>query len=178
MRQYEGDKVGDQAQSNQSYSPDVTSVLCSTKGVTLSVSDVDNPGAFYTRALERIRLCMVGLAILLTTAAYLRFGWQPAMGFALGCGVAYLNFHWLKHVIQAMADRITLSKTRESARGIVVRFVLRYCLFGAGCYVILSGWPAGLSAFLAGLALPVAAITCEAIYEAYLAVADKDLVDF
>ncbi len=137
------------------------------------MSAVGSPEDFYTRALERIRLCMVGLAILLTTAAYLRFGWRPAMGFALGCGVAYLNFHWLKHVIQAMADRITLSKKRESERGIVVRFVLRYCLVGAGCYVILTSWSAGLGAFLAGLALPVAAIACEAVYEAYLAVAGE-----
>jgi hypothetical protein len=148
-------------------------VLCNTKEVNLSVSEVGNPEAFYACALERIRLCMGGLAVVLTTAAYLRYGWRPAMGFALGCGIAYLNFHWLKRVIQAMGDRITLSRKRESGRGIVVRFVLRYFLVGTGCYVILSGWSAGLGAFLAGLALPVAAIACEAVYEGYLAIAGE-----
>jgi predicted Kef-type K+ transport protein len=135
------------------------------------MSEVSDPEGFYARALDRIRRCMIGLAMILTPTAYLRFGWRAALGFALGCGTAYLNFDWLKRVVQAMADRITQSGTRESGRGIVIRFALRYLLVGAGCYVILKSWSAGLGAFLAGLALPVAAIACETAYEVYLAIA-------
>jgi hypothetical protein len=130
-----------------------------------------NSEAFYSGALERIRWFMLGLAGLCTIAAWLVFGWRSALGFALGCAIAYLNFHWLKRVVSAMADRITRSGARESSRGIVLRFVLRYLLMGLCAYVILSVSPASLYGLLAGLFLPVAAIACEAGYEVYVAVA-------
>lgn len=127
--------------------------------------------AFYAGALERIRWFMLGLAAPFTIAAWLAFGWRPALGFGLGCAIAYLNFYWLKRVVSAMADRITRSGTRESSRGMVLRFVLRYFLMGVCAYVILSVSPASLYGLLTGLFLPVAAIACEAGYEVYVAVA-------
>jgi small-conductance mechanosensitive channel len=126
---------------------------------------------FYAGALERIRLFMVGLAVLLSVAVWAYFGWRPALGFVLGCGIAYLNFYWLKRVVTAMADRITQTGKRESSKGIVLRFLLRYFLMGVGAYVILSVSPASLYGLLTGLFLPVAAIACEAGYELYVAVA-------
>lgn len=126
---------------------------------------------FYSGALVRIHLFMLGLAVFLTVAALLWFGWHIAIGFAVGCAVAYLNFHWLKRVVAAMADRITSSGHRESGKGIVGRFLLRYLLAGLAAYVILSVSPASLYGLLAGLFLPVAAIACEAGYELYVTVA-------
>jgi small-conductance mechanosensitive channel len=126
---------------------------------------------FYSGALDRIRWFMIGLAMVFSAATWVRFGWRTALGFALGCAIAYLNFHWLKRVVNAMADRITQSGTRQSSRGIVLRFLLRYLLMGLAAYVILSVSPASLYGLLTGLFLPVAAIACEAAYEAYVAVA-------
>jgi small-conductance mechanosensitive channel len=126
---------------------------------------------FYSGALDRIRRFMIALGILFTAAAWLRFGWRLALGFALGCAIAYVNFHWLKRVVSAMADRITQSGKRESSRGIVLRFLLRYFLMGLAAYAILRLTPASLYGLLAGLFLPVAAILCEAAYEAYAALA-------
>jgi small-conductance mechanosensitive channel len=126
---------------------------------------------FYSGALGRIRGFMVGLAPVLVAAAWLKFGARPALGFAFGCAIAYLNFHWLKRVITGFADRATGTATTQSGQGIVFRFLLRYVLMALGAYAILSVSPASLNGLLAGLFLPVAAIVCEAVYELYAALA-------
>ena len=127
--------------------------------------------AFYSGALGRIRWSMVAIAMVALAIALWRFGPRAALGVALGCAIAYLNFHWLKRVISAMAERITNTGKTQSAKGIVLRFVLRYLLMALAAYVILSVSPASLYGLFAGLFLPVAAIACEAGYEVYVAVA-------
>ncbi len=114
---------------------------------------------------------MIVLGVVFSVAAWFRFGWHIALGVACGGAIAYLNFHWLKRVVSALADRITQSGRRESGKGIVARFVLRYFLMGLGAYVIFSVSPASLYGLFAGLFLPVAGIACEAAYEVYVAVA-------
>jgi len=113
---------------------------------------------------------MLLLGVTFTVAAWLRFGWRIALGFACGCAIAYLNFHWLKRVVSALADRITESGERRSGKGIVLRFLLRYVLMALAAYVIFTVSPASLYGLFAGLFLPVAGIACEAAYEAYVAV--------
>ena len=127
--------------------------------------------AVYSGALERIRWSMIAIAVMALAIAFWRFGPRAALGVALGCAIAYLNFHWLKRVISAMAERITNTGKTQSAKGIVLRFVLRYLLMALAAYVILSVSPASLYGLFAGLFLPVAAIACEAGYEVYVAVA-------
>jgi small-conductance mechanosensitive channel len=126
---------------------------------------------FYSGALRRIGLVMGVLAPLLVAAAWWKFGPRPAMGFAFGCAIAYLNFYWLKRVIAGFADRATGAATSQSGQGIIFRFLLRYVLMALGAYVILTVSPASLNGLLAGLFLPVAAIGCEAGYELYAALA-------
>lgn len=136
----------------------------------MGVTSVDSE-AFYSGALERIRWFMIGIALAAVVIAVLRFGPRPALGVALGCVIAYLNFHWLKRVVNAMAERITNTGKTQSGKGIVLRFLLRYLLMGIAAYVILSVSPASLYGLFVGLFLPVAAIACEAGYEVYAAVA-------
>jgi small-conductance mechanosensitive channel len=126
---------------------------------------------FYSGALQRIGRSMVVLAPLLVAAGWWKFGWRSAVGFAFGCVIAYVNFHWLKRVIAGFADRATGAATSQSGQGIVFRFLLRYVLMALGAYVILTVSPASLNGLLAGLFLPVAAIGCEAVYELYAALA-------
>jgi hypothetical protein len=126
---------------------------------------------FYSGALQRIGRFMAVLASLLSATACWKFGLRPAVGFAFGCVIAYINFHWLKRVIAGFADRATGASTAESGQGIVFRFLLRYVLMALGAYVILTVSPASLNGLLAGLFLPVAAIGCEAVYELYAALA-------
>jgi small-conductance mechanosensitive channel len=127
--------------------------------------------SFYSGALDRIRRFMIVVAIAATLVALAWLGWRQALGLAVGCAIAYLNFHWLKGVVSGMADRITLTGQRQSGRGIVLRFLLRYVLMGLAAYAIFSVSPASLYGLLTGLFLPVAAIACEAGYELYATVA-------
>ena len=130
-----------------------------------------NPAAdrFYSGALNRIRHFMAALALVLTVGAGWKFGLRPALGFAFGCGIAYINFYWLKRVVGGFVERATGTVTSQSGQGIVSRFILRYVLMAIGAYVILTVSPASLKGLLAGLFLPVAAIVCEAAYELYAA---------
>jgi ATP synthase I chain len=125
--------------------------------------------AFYTGALDRISRLMVMLAVVLSAAAWWRYGWRMALGFACGSAVSYLNFFWLKRVVTALADRATQSGEMQSSQGIVLRFLLRYVLMGLGAYVIFTVSPASLYGLFAGLFLPVAGIACEAAYEMWVA---------
>jgi small-conductance mechanosensitive channel len=126
---------------------------------------------FYSGALNRIGRFMAVLAPLLAAAAWWRFGLRPAVGFAFGCAIAYVNFHWLKRVIAGFVDRATGAVESQSGQGIVFRFLLRYVLMALGAYVIFTVSPASLNGLLAGLFLPVVAIGCEAVYELYAALA-------
>ena len=130
-----------------------------------------NSEAFYSGAIDRITRFMLVLAISLSAAAWWRYGWRIALGFACGCAVAYLNFYWLKRVVTALADRATKSGETQSSQGVVLRFLLRYVLMGLGAYVIFTVSRASLYGLLAGLFLPVAAIACEAAYELWIALA-------
>ncbi len=125
------------------------------------------PGDFYSGALTRIHKFMIVLAVLFSAAAWFRLGWRVALGFAAGCAIAYLNFHWLKRVVGALADRAVQPEQTTSGKGIVMRFLLRYFLMAFGAYAIFTVSRASLFGLFAGLFLPVAAIVCEAGYEAY-----------
>ena len=127
--------------------------------------------AFYAGALNRIRTFMLLLAPILTAIALMKFGRFSALGFLLGCVIAYLNFHWLKSGVSHLADRATNTGQAQSGKGIVVRFLLRYALLGGAAYAILTSFPASLRGLFAGLFLPVAAIACEAAHECYTALA-------
>jgi len=74
-------------------------------------------------------------------------------------------------VVSGLADRVTQTGQRQSGKGVVLRFLLRYFLMAVGAYVIFSVSPASLYGLFAGLFLPVAGIACEAAYELYAALA-------
>jgi uncharacterized membrane protein len=137
----------------------------------LSPDSITASDAFYSEALARISHSMLVLAVIFSVAAWGFYGWHIAFGFACGCTIAYLNFHWLKRVVTALADRITATSRPQSSKGIVLRFLLRYFLMALAAYVIFTVTPASLYGLFAGLFLPVAGIACEAAYELYVALA-------
>ena len=124
---------------------------------------------FYSRALERIQKIMIVLGTAALITACIFFGWRIGMGFALGATIAYLNFHWLKKVVAGLADLTIGSGTPASSRGVVHRFILFYFLMAIVAFVILAVSRESLFGLFAGLFLPVAAILCETVYEAYAA---------
>jgi ATP synthase I chain len=135
----------------------------------MSEDDQRRAEAFYSGALKRIRHFMLALALVLGGAGWLHFGWRVALGFACGCAIAYLNFHWLERVVIALADRATQTAYKQSSGGIVFRFLVRYFLMAVAGYAIFSVSPASLYGLFAGLFLPVGGIACEATYELYMA---------
>ncbi len=129
----------------------------------------NSSATFYSGALRRIPQFMVVLALVLSLAACLHYGWRIALGFFCGCVIAYLNFRWLDRVVKALADRATQSGQPESGGGVVFRFLFRYFLMATAAYVIFTVSPASVYGLFAGLFLPVGAIACEAAYEVYAA---------
>ena len=125
---------------------------------------------FFDGALGRIERVMLLLWIGITVVFLVLLGWRLALGVAVGSGIAYLNFFWLKRMVTAVADRVTQSGHGESGTGVIIRFLLRYTLMGIAACVIFSVSPASLKGLFAGLFLPIAAIACEAAYQAYAAV--------
>ena len=126
--------------------------------------------AFYAGAYARIARLMLVLGAALSVVALVRFGVAIAAGFVVGCAIGMLNFHWLKRVVSALADRATGSGKRQGSAGVVFRFLLRYLLVAVAAYAIFRVSLASLYGLLAGLFLPVAAIMVEAVYEVYVAV--------
>jgi ATP synthase I chain len=125
---------------------------------------------FYTQAMSRIARFMVAIALVAIVVSLSMFGWRSAVGIVAGCAVGALSFGWLKRIAIAIAERATNMGRSQSGFGVGVRFVLRYGLVAALAYVILSVSPASLKGFFAGLFLPIAAIACEAAYQAYVIV--------
>jgi hypothetical protein len=126
---------------------------------------------FHAGALARIQRGMIVLGVGFSVAAWKFLGWRIAAGLACGSLIGYGNFHLLKRVVGGVVERTVLSGHRQSGKGIVLRFVLRYFAVASAAYVILTSYPTSLHAFLVGLFLPVAAILCEAMYEVYMALA-------
>lgn len=124
---------------------------------------------FYDRAYSRILRFMLALAVVCAAALWLGYGAQLALGFLVGSAIALVNFYWLKRVVSALADRVTQSGRPQSSKGIVARFLLRYFLIALGAYVIFKISLHSVYGLLIGLFLPVGAILCEAVYEAYAA---------
>jgi ATP synthase I chain len=133
-------------------------------GTILASSD-----EFYARALDRIPRIMfvLGLAALITV--YIFFGWRISAGFGFGGVISFVNFYWLKRVVIDLGEISAQSGNPVSGRGIVQRFLLRYFLMAVVAFVILTVSRESLYGLFAGLSLPVAAILCEAVYEAYRA---------
>jgi hypothetical protein len=128
-------------------------------------------GSFYAGALTRIARIMVLLACGAAPASLIIYGWRIAVGVVFGSFLAYVNFHWMKQVVNALAERSTGAQGSQAGKGMVLRFLVRYALMALAGYAIFKASPASLYGLFAGLFLPVAAIACEAAYEAYVALA-------
>lgn len=125
--------------------------------------------AFFAGALRRIRRISVVLGAVSAVVVWAVYGTAIGLGFVIGCVVSYVNFVWLERVINEVANRVTLAGEAAPAKGIVVRFLLRYGFIAIACFVILLSFKSSVYGLLGGLFLTVAAILCEAAYEAEVA---------
>lgn len=89
-------------------------------------------------------------------------GWPAAGGFLAGSVASYLNFRWLKRLVEALGPGTAGKPPRAR---VAVFLGLRYALLGLGGYVILKSSVISLPAALAGLFVSVAAVILEIVFE-------------
>lgn len=120
-------------------------------------------GLLYRNAVRRINRYMAVLALAGTAMCAAQWGWQGAVGFAFGATASWLNFRWIKRLVEALGGE---TKSRRAA-GFAIVLGLRYLLLGAIGYVILKFFGVNLLATLAGLLSVVAAVIFEALYQLF-----------
>lgn len=122
---------------------------------------MDPEQRLFDSALRRITggtIALTGGGVLICLAWH---GWKWAGAYLLGAGASYLNFRWLKRVVDALGAALSARPSPKFA----ILIGLRYALLGAGAYVIVNFTSLSLPAALIGLLVPVAAVILEIIYE-------------
>jgi len=109
---------------------------------------------FYSGALHRIGHFMAVLSPLLAAAAWWKFGLRTALGFVFGCGIAYVNFYWLKRVIAGFVDRATGTATSQSGQGMYFDFC-SLCFDGRRRLCYIDCFTASLNGLLAAYFCPL-----------------------
>lgn len=123
---------------------------------------------FVAGAETRIRRCFAGLAVIAIVASLLVWHWAVAAGFALGAVVAFISMAHLQRVVQAFTAHA--GEAKEPAAATVMRFLMRFALVTLLAYAIFRVSRLAMYSYVAALFLPVAAMSCEAAYEAWFAV--------
>ena len=124
--------------------------------------------SFYVGAERRIERLTLALGLAGAFFALIRWGWRSGAGLALGAGLMWLNFRWLKQGIGALVKVSTAQRGQEHfriPRGVYVKFFGRLVLLLVAVYVILSRSLLPASAVVVGLFAVVAAVMVELVWE-------------
>jgi hypothetical protein len=120
---------------------------------------MENDERIFEGALERISKAMFAIAAGGTIAAAAWRGWTWGAGFAVGAAASWLNFRWLRQIVDALSGR------RPTRGRVAVLAGLRYILLGGGAYVILHYSRISLHAALAGLFVAAGAVIVEILFQ-------------
>jgi len=123
---------------------------------------MDRDSAFLDRALARIDILLAFLTIAGLIAASVRGGWKWAVGFLLGAAASWMNFRWLKQMVNSLGQA---AAGKPPKARVAVFLGLRYLLLAAAGYVILNYSKLSLAAGLIGLFVPAAAVILEILFE-------------
>src|SRR5262245_27839792 len=122
---------------------------------------MDRDQLFFGRAVGRIYRWMLILTAACSLAGFLLRGWHWGIGFLAGALAAYLNFRWLKQIVDALGA----AAVRRPRVRVAIFLGLRYLLLGLGAYAILNYSALSLPAALMGLFVPAAAVMGEILFE-------------
>jgi small-conductance mechanosensitive channel len=95
-------------------------------------------------------------------------GWMWASGVAIGAGLSWLSFRWLKHGTDALRAVITAREGEEKPRvpvTIYLKAVLRYGLMGLIIYAIFEYLKVPVLSMITGLLALGAATFLASLYE-------------
>jgi len=121
--------------------------------------------AAYGATVRRVEFMIGAVGAVAAASVAWPLGWILALGIVFGTLLGWINFRWLAASVNAIGERIVKVKSRERGASIVARGVGRIFLIALSAYVIFAWSVRGLVGFLAGLATPVIALMCEAVYE-------------
>ena len=102
-------------------------------------------------------MSVAGLIILLIWQ-----GWRWGLGFALGAAASWLNFRWLKKLVDSLGEAAAGKRLKNRA---AILLGLRYLLLAAGGYAILRFSEISLTAALVGLFVSAAAVVIEILFQ-------------
>jgi ATP synthase I subunit len=123
---------------------------------------MDRDEAFFAAAIARMHRWMAVLSVSGTALFFGWQGWQWGCGFALGAAASWLNFRWLKMLVDSLG---VAAAGRPAKKRVAVLLGLRYLLAGAAGYVILRFTDLSLTAALIGLFVSAAAVIVEILYQ-------------
>lgn len=131
----------------------------------MAMAEAEN---FYAAAERRVEwlTAVIGLAGAVLALGFAGWGW--AAGVALGAGLTWLNFRWLKTGVSALVRTSVAQAGAERVhipRSVYVKFFGRYALLLAVVYVILSRSVLPLAGLVGGLFAAVAAVVAEVVWE-------------
>jgi hypothetical protein len=122
---------------------------------------MDAEQAHFETALRRIARGTVALAAAGCLVCLILRGWRWAVAYLLGAAASYLNFRWLKRVVDALGGALSARPSPKFA----ILIGLRYLLLGVGAYAIVNFTSLSLPAALIGLFVPVVAVIVEIVFE-------------
>lgn len=117
------------------------------------------------RRISRLTL-LIGAAGAVVTAVAL--GPAAGSGVAVGAGLAWLNFRWLRGGLDAMVQLSVRQAGAEKpriSRWVWAKFFLRYVLIGIVVYVMISRFEVPVGSLLGGLLALGAATLAHSLYE-------------
>ena len=123
---------------------------------------MDRDQAFLDRALARIHALIAYLTVAGLIAAAIYGGWKWTVGFLLGAAASWINFRWLRQMVNALGHA---AAGKPPKARVAVFLGLRYLLLAAAGYVILNYSKLSVAAGLIGLFVPAAAVILEILYE-------------
>jgi hypothetical protein len=117
---------------------------------------------YLERSVGRIIRSMAAISVAGVVLLWMWQGWRSGIGFALGAAASWLNFRWLKNLVDSLARDAAGHKLRNRA---AIVLGLRYLLLAAAGYVIVRTSEISLAAALVGLFVSAAAVILEIVYQ-------------
>ena len=117
---------------------------------------------YLERSVGRIIRSMAAISLAGVILLWMWQGWRWGIGFALGAAASWLNFRWLKKLVDSLARAAAGHKLRNRA---AIVLGLRYLLLAAAGYVIVRISEISLAAALVGLFVSAAAVIVEIVYQ-------------
>jgi ATP synthase I chain len=117
---------------------------------------------YLARAVGRMYISMAALSGAGVLALLLWQGWRWSLGFALGALASWLNFRWLKKLVDSLGSAASGKRLKNRT---AVFLGLRYLLLAGAGYGILRFSEISLTAALVGLFVSAAAVILEIVYQ-------------